>query len=161
MVFAEAEAAHAFTRQQVDKGQKVYLLQCARCHGPEGQGIKDVYKNLTAPSLIGPDALPLNPRPYQRIRHFQFRNVRDVYEFTSSIMPLDQPASLDPEDYWDVIAYLLDAGGLKTNGATLNGGTAGNISLLGLRQAESHKTPGPPMTNGPIAPVIEGQSRKP
>jgi mono/diheme cytochrome c family protein len=98
LLLAVAPAVCAFTAEQVVKGREVFRLQCARCHGPDGQGISNIYKGMTAPPMIGPAALPLNPRPYQKIRHYQFRNVRDVYEFASAIMPADQPASLSAED---------------------------------------------------------------
>jgi cytochrome c len=148
----------AFTREQVDRGRQMYRLECARCHGPDGQGATDIYKGLTAPPLIGPDAFPVNPRPYQKIRHFQFHTVLNIYEFASSIMPLDQPGSLTPQNYWDVIAYLLAAGGMKTNDKQLNEDDAAQIHLSGVREMEASKPRIPPMAGG-HAPLIEGETR--
>ncbi len=151
--------AHAFTAEQVDKGQEVFRLQCARCHGPNGQGISNIYHDMTAPPLIGPGALPLNPRPYQKMRHFQFRTVRDIYEFASAVMPADQPASLSAEDYWDVIAYLLSANGERVNGQMLNEDAAADMSLAKLqeRAAGARVSEQPLPAPAGIAPVIEGR----
>jgi cytochrome c len=158
-LLAMAPLARAFTAAQVDKGREVFRLQCARCHGPDGQGIMDVYRGMTAPPLIGPTAFPLNPRPYQKMRHFQFRTVRDIYEFASAVMPADQPASLTAEDYWNAIAYLLNANGTPVNGQLLNEDAAADMSLAKLQaraqQPGVHEEPLPaPVGN---TPVIEGQ----
>ncbi|HJU11430.1 MAG TPA: c-type cytochrome [Candidatus Binataceae bacterium] len=136
--------ASAFTQEQVDKGAETFRLQCARCHGPNGRGISDVYKDLTAPPLIGPGSLPAQPRPYQKVRHCDFRNLRDVYEFASSVMPLDQPASLYPQDYWNVLAYILDADGMRPDGKELNSDSAEKLQIGTVdKYANSSRNAGP------------------
>jgi len=158
LLLAAYAPATAFTAEQVDKGQEIFRLQCARCHGPSGQGISNIYRNMTAPPLIGPGAFPLNPRPYQKMRHFQFRTVRDIYEFASAVMPADQPASLDAEDYWDVIAYLLNANGERVNGQMLNEDAAADLSLAGMQERARQAGVNEQLLPAPagIAPVIEG-----
>jgi cytochrome c len=161
LLFAAFGTARAFTAEQVDKGRDVFRLQCARCHGPDGQGITNIYRGMTAPPLIGPGALPLDPRPYQKMRHFQFRTARDVYEFASAVMPADQPASLTEAEYWNVIAFLLSANGVPVNGQLLNEDAAANMSLAPLQHRagpEAERTPAPPPVGN--APVIEGQGGK-
>jgi cytochrome c len=160
LLLAATAPARAFTAEQADKGREVFRLQCARCHGPDGQGITNIYRSMTAPPLIGPTVLPLNPRPYQKMRHFQFRTVRDVYEFASAVMPADQPASLSAEDYWNVIAFLLCANGAAVNGQLLNEDAAADMSLANL-QARARKSSGnevPLPAPAGNAPVIEGES---
>ncbi len=152
--------ARAFTAEQVEKGRDLFRLNCARCHGPDGQGIRDIYRGMTAPALISPGAFPLDPRPYQRMRHFQFRTARDVYEFSSAVMPADQPASLSAEDYWDVIAYLLNANGMHVNGQMLTENAAEDISLAQLqaRARQAHAaTEAPLPAPAGDTPVIEGE----
>ena len=154
-----AMPAMAFTAEQVDKGRDLFRLQCARCHGPDGQGITNIYRNMTAPPLIAPSAFPLNPRPYQKMRHFQFRSVRDIYEFASAVMPADQPASLSADDYWDVISFLLNANGTAVNGQPLNENNAAGMPLAKLqargKQTASNEEPLPAPAGN--APVVEGQ----
>jgi mono/diheme cytochrome c family protein len=152
MPWLSCSPASAFTREQAAKGAETFRLQCARCHGPNGQGVTAVYKDLTAPPLIGPGALPKAPRPYQRVRHFDFLNVRDVYEFASSVMPLDQPASLYDNDYWDVIAYILDSDGFKPDGKELNADTAENIKI-GTIDKEEVVSRYPPQAKAPSSPA--------
>jgi mono/diheme cytochrome c family protein len=178
-----SERAFAFTQEQVASGAETFRLQCARCHGPSGQGIRDAYKDLTAPPLIGPESLPVAPRLYQKVRHYDFKNVRDVYEFASSVMPLDQPASLYANNYWDVLAYILNADGMPANGSLLDSDAAEKITIGNVHQyalysrnpgqantgsrgivEEPHSIVGQkhdgvnPMQEGP-GPVIVGESR--
>jgi polar amino acid transport system substrate-binding protein len=156
--------AMAFTAEQVDRGREVFRLQCARCHGPDGQGITNIYRGMTAPPLIAPSAFPLNPRPYQKMRHFQFRTVRDIYEFASAVMPADQPASLSEDDYWDAIAYLLNANGVAVNGQLLNEDAAADMSLAQLqaraKQLSGNEMPLPaPAGNAPVIEGVGGNQR--
>jgi cytochrome c len=161
LLLAALGSARAFTAEQVDKGREVFRLQCARCHGPGGQGIINIYRSMTAPPLIGPGAFPLDPRPYQKMRHFQFRTVRDIYEFASAVMPADQPASLSDADYWNAIAFLLNANGMPVNGRLLNEDAAADIPLAPLQQrtGQSQGNPAPaPVGN---EPALEGQGGGP
>jgi len=122
-------AAFAFTEAQAKAGAETFQLQCARCHGPNGEGLDNIYHGLRAPELIGPHAFPVDPRPYQKLRHFDFHSVRDIYEFASASMPADQPASLNSDVYWDVIAYLLQANGVHSDGKQLDESTAAEIPI--------------------------------
>ena len=51
VVLCACGMARAFTAEQVDKGRDVFRLQCARCHGPDGQGITNIYRGMTAPPM--------------------------------------------------------------------------------------------------------------
>ncbi|MGD0074872.1 MAG: c-type cytochrome [Candidatus Binataceae bacterium] len=121
--------ALAFTDAQAKSGSETFQLQCARCHGPNGEGLENIYHGLRAPELIGPKAFPVDPRAYQKLRHFDFHSVRDIYEFASASMPADQPASLSADVYWDVIAYLLEANGVRPDSKQLDETSAAEIPI--------------------------------
>jgi cytochrome c len=163
MVLGACGLAQAFTAEQVDKGREIFRLQCARCHGPAGQGITDIYRGMTAPPLIGPTAFPVQPRPYQKMRHFEFHTVQDIYEFASAVMPADQPASLNAEDYWDVMSFLLDSNGMKVNGQPLDQKGAAGTSLAQLQAREKQPGVSEALLPAPAGntPVIEGQGNTP
>lgn len=120
---------YSFTQTEVQSGARIYKRQCARCHGANGEGKDNQFKGLRAPELIGPAALPCKPRPYQKIRQHDFRTAADVYAFVSATMPADQPAILDADEYWDVIAYLLQENGKKTDEARLDKSSSSQIVL--------------------------------
>ncbi len=128
-VAATGGLAFAFTLTQAQSGKRIYAQQCARCHGPNGEGKDDSYRGLRAPELIGPTALPCMPRPFQKIRQHAFRTVKDVYEFVSATMPADQPASLEAEQYWNVIAYVLQANGKTPDDSRISAASSAQIVL--------------------------------
>ncbi|SRR5579884_2296990 len=108
-------AARAYTPDQVAAGQQVYAASCAACHGERGQGAMPDAPD--APLLIGARALT------------GFRDVQDLYDYTIDAMPQDDPGSLAPEQYWNVLAWLLAQNGLSGPGAPLGPATASGISL--------------------------------
>jgi len=121
--------AHAFTEDQAHAGARTFKRQCARCHGADGAGKDNQYKGLRAPELIGPGALPCQPRPFQKIRKDNFRTPKDVYDYVSASMPADQPAILDAEEYWNVVAYLLQENGRQADTTPLDPTSAAQIVL--------------------------------
>jgi len=129
LVLLTTGGATAFTPEQVEYGAWVFRRQCTRCHGGDGQGKDDAWKGLRASELIGPGALPLEPRPYQQIRRREFRSVLDVFWFVSASMPADQPASLEPEEYWSVLAFILRSNGIAPDGTPLGDATAEQMAI--------------------------------
>ena len=124
-----AVPAAGFTAEQVQRGSEIFRQHCQRCHGPYAEGRDGAYKGLRAPELIGPNALPLQPHPYQRIRHRQFRTAADVFDFASAAMPADQPASLYAPEYWDVLSFVLAANGTQPDSQPLNEAGAADLVL--------------------------------
>jgi mono/diheme cytochrome c family protein len=93
---------------QVERGGRVFSAVCAECHGASGQGTKD------APPLVGPGALPRDPRPTQE-RDASFFTAFDVANFVIHNMPPfpDERERIPPADHWAVVAFALDANGVK------------------------------------------------
>lgn len=84
-----------FTAAQADHGQGVYLDKCATCHGA------DLQSGEFAPSLKG-----------ARFRRtWGGQNAAALYGFVSRTMPPGQAGALSPDDYADVLAYVLSANG--------------------------------------------------
>jgi cytochrome c len=129
LVVAAIGSAHAFTTAQAQSGSRVYARQCARCHGARGEGKDAAFKGLRAPEVIGAGALPLKPRAFQQLRQTEFRTAKDVYAFVSATMPADQPAILSAEEYWDVVAFLLEKNGLPADGNPLTDVSSAQLAL--------------------------------
>ena len=79
--------------------------------------------------MIGAGALPLKPRPFQQLRRTEFRTAKDVYEFVSATMPADQPAILSAEEYWDVIAFILEKNGVASDEKPLTDTSSAQLAL--------------------------------
>jgi cytochrome c len=129
LVTAAVDSAGAFTAAQAQSGSRVYARQCARCHGAKGEGKDAAFKDLRAPEVIGAGALPLKPRPFQQLRRTDFRTAKDVYEFVSATMPADQPAILSAEEYWDVIAFILEKNEVASDGKPLTDTSSAQVAL--------------------------------
>jgi mono/diheme cytochrome c family protein len=77
-----------FTTAQASRGEQTYMSICVSCH-PKG--------TYTAPAFR---------------EKWNGSALSDLYGFVSTSMPKMEPGSLEPEEYAQVIAYLL-----KINGA--------------------------------------------
>ena len=106
----------------VAQGKILYADQCAGCHGDQGGGSSD------APPVIGPQALPLDPRPGQQ-RDIQFRTALDVLQWVQANMPPGDGGSLTDEQALAIVAFELSANGIEVPGGTLDRETAAQIVL--------------------------------
>jgi cytochrome c len=70
-------------------GKTVFETKCAKCHGENGQGV-------TAPPNIGPQA-----------QLGKYNTAQGLYAYVSANMPQDAPGSLSPQEYLQVVSYLL------------------------------------------------------
>ncbi|WP_394838707.1 c-type cytochrome [Pendulispora rubella] len=108
---------------QAARGAKIYDAQCAICHGASGQGTRE------GPAVVGKDALPLDPRPNQKLRKNQFKTALDVAQFVTTNMPPKNPGSLKESDYWDILSFDLKANGVAVAGKHIDATSAADIKL--------------------------------
>jgi cytochrome c len=94
---------------QVAAGQKAYALECAMCHGKNGEGKG---KN---PKVVGPKALD------------DQHNGKELFDYIKMNMPPKTPGKLSEDDTWAVTAFLLDKNGLL-NGKGLNAATGTTVT---------------------------------
>lgn len=109
-LFVTALSVVAYTTAQAEGGQQVFASICSGCHGAGLQG-------ATGPALIGPG--------------FQaaWRSGAALLSFVSQQMPFNNPGSLSPEQYRDVVAYLLQRNGVAPDEQPLDERTAEGIAL--------------------------------
>lgn len=107
-------ALPAFTiaaTEQTERGKSTFQTTCSKCHGEQGQG-------GDGPRLIGsPNGLS------------SYQTAKGLYDFASTQMPFDDAGSLKAEQYWDVLAFILDANGLLPPGTVLGPENAADIRL--------------------------------
>ena len=86
-----------FTQAQADQGGDVYRANCATCHGP------NLNDGEFAPSLKG----------VRFKAKWSGQSVGALYAYVSANMPPGQVGVLGPDDYAELVAYLLQANGAK------------------------------------------------
>jgi len=75
--------AGVYTAEQADRGQSLYRAKCASCHAPNRFTDDFFYSS------------------------FADKPLWEMFDVISDSMPEDDPGSMKPEEYVDVIAYLL------------------------------------------------------
>jgi cytochrome c len=120
-----ADSAPRTFRAHVERGQHLFEENCASCHGASGEGAQKV------PRLVGlaQGALPLEPRPWQRLRRTKFRTAADVAQFAMDYMPLDAPGSLPTQDYLDILTFILNANGIDLGERPLDPSIAARLRI--------------------------------
>lgn len=102
------------TMDQATRGQFVFVQHCVICHGAQLQGV-------AAPPLQGPR--------FGRSMAAAHMTTQKLYTFISTAMPINEPGTLKPQQYEDVLAFILRRNGYRLP-AKLGKGTFGQVALL-------------------------------
>jgi len=108
-----------YTREQSDRGEKLYADRCARCHGDGLQGIE------SAPALVGTTFYS----------NWDGESLDALFERMRTSMPQDRPGSLTRTENADILAYLLRAGKYPAGTMTLDaqGGALTRVKVMMYR----------------------------
>jgi mono/diheme cytochrome c family protein len=92
-----------YSRDQAERGRKAYEQSCGYCHRDNLEGGGE------GPALVGsPFAL-----------RWRDHSLADVFTTIQDTMPKDDPATLTPQTYVDILSYLLQANGAPSGSAEL------------------------------------------
>lgn len=114
-------------RGNADDGATLYSVQCASCHGANGEGI------APNPALIGRDSLGdafafgRDPKVVKTIGNY-WPYATTVFDYVRRAMPLTAPGSLSNDQVYALTAFLLAANRVIPAGATLD-----SASLLAVK----------------------------
>jgi cytochrome c len=86
----------AYTEDQAASGRQVYYRTCANCHGEDLAG-------KVGPALIG--------RQFHQMVAAQNMTAPLLFNFIATQMPQTKPGSLSPEQYADIMAFILQRNG--------------------------------------------------
>ncbi|GAB3629661.1 hypothetical protein PTE30175_01365 [Pandoraea terrae] len=109
-------AGPAFNKEQALHGQTLYTENCAKCHGDKLQG-------MNAPALQGAAFAP---------PHNTSLTVGGIFTYMRTNMPADRPGQMKPEEYADVMAFLLLKNGYKPSQAALTADKAQNDTSFAM-----------------------------
>jgi mono/diheme cytochrome c family protein len=111
---ARSTSAGVYTDEQASRGRDMYAMQCKSCHTPASHtGV--VFANSW-------DRRPLS----------------DLYSYIVTRMPKNEPGSLQPDEYADVLAYLLKLNELPSGSDPL---PADSMALKKIRIEVGKKDP--------------------
>jgi PQQ-dependent dehydrogenase (methanol/ethanol family) len=121
-LFAPASnaAGSGFTAAQATSGAAIYAAQCSQCHGVQLQG-------GAGPALSGAG--------FHASIQASYTTAGKLYEFTSKQMPANAPGSLTPQQYANLVAFVLQRNGFSPSGTTLTAQNAGALQLAGKQAA--------------------------
>jgi mono/diheme cytochrome c family protein len=91
-----------YTEAQARAGEAIYSSICAECHG------EDLAGREQSPALAG----------LGFVDNWNRATLRQLYDMVQD-MPPDEPMTLEPKQYIDVLAYLLSANGFPAGAAAL------------------------------------------
>jgi len=107
-------AAGVYTAEQAARGRDTYAMQCKSCHTPAS--------HTGATFAQWWDRKPLS----------------ELYQFVMTRMPKNEPGSLAPEEYIEVVAYLLKLNDMPTGSVEL---PADSVALRRIRIDAGKKDP--------------------
>jgi len=111
--------AGPFTAAQVTSGQQQFDANCAPCHLADLSGTND------APALAG--------APFMGA--WGKRTTAQLYSKIATTMPAGAGGSLSPQQYTDIVAYILDRNGAHAGGTAFTPGTAVQIDTIASGRA--------------------------
>jgi cytochrome c len=97
-----------YTAEQAKRGRGHYEKRCVLCHLDRGQGHEGM------PEIVGqsleregdPEAPPVAGEAFQK--KWGGRNAWELFSTMADTMPVGGPRSLAPQEYADVLAYILE-----------------------------------------------------
>lgn len=97
-----------YTGEQARRGREHYRKRCILCHLDNGQG------RQSEPEIVGQsleregdaEAPPIAGEVF--LKKWSGRTLKTLYDTTSKTMPVGSAGSLSPQEYADVLAYLLE-----------------------------------------------------
>jgi cytochrome c len=96
----------------VAAGREVFAAQCARCHGPNGEG-------GVGAVLVGGQGTLATPKPLKTVGSF-WPYATSVWDYVNRAMPFDQPGLLKPSEVYSVVAYILNLNGIVAESQVLD-----------------------------------------
>jgi cytochrome c len=131
MLVLTAQVAHAqkrisiwdgvYTDAQAERGGKLYMQNCSRCHGADLSG------NYETPPLMG-----------RFMPYWSGSTLDALFDYVSTAMPLDHPGALGAGANTDILAFLLKGNGIPSGAKELS---PGRIQAIHFDPAKPGRTP--------------------
>jgi len=105
----------------VAEGRRVFAAQCARCHGPSGEG--DV-----GARLVGGQGTLRTPKPLKTVGSF-WPYATTLWDYVNRAMPFDKPGSLTPAEVYAAAAFVLNLNGIIRDDEVMDATTLPKVQM--------------------------------
>jgi len=105
----------------VAEGRAVFAAQCARCHGPTGEG--DI-----GARLVGGQGTLNTPRPLRTVGSF-WPYATTLWDYINRAMPFDKPGLLQPAEVYAASAFILNLNGIIGEGDVMTAATLPKVRM--------------------------------
>ena len=112
-----------------EKGKEIFASSCAYCHGADLKGVKD--ENLPqngGPALVGGRGSLNTDKPLQTVESY-WPYATTLYDYIYRAMPLTAPASLEADEVYSLVAYILGEASIIDKTEVVDAGTLPRIEM--------------------------------
>jgi mono/diheme cytochrome c family protein len=115
------------------QGAVVYVQKCAGCHGPKGEGMAAAPPLPAMPKLVGRDpreGFPFgsDPKLVKTVGNY-WPYATTLYDYIHRAMPIASPGSLQPNEVYAVVAWLLAENEVIPKDAEMNAKTLPTVKM--------------------------------
>jgi S-disulfanyl-L-cysteine oxidoreductase SoxD len=106
----------------VAQGAALYRMQCAACHGPQGEGVRGV-----GDRLVGTE--PIDSTGWNRTLGNYWPFAPTVFDYIRRAMPFDRPGTLTDDEVYALTAYLLHLNEIVPEDAVMDARTLPQVVM--------------------------------
>ena len=107
------------------EGKKVYAATCAACHGAD---MAKPVKGTGAAPLRGGRGTLASGKPKKTVESY-WPYASTLFDYTKRAMPFNEPGSMNDNDIYAVVAYILAEGGIISKDTVMNAKTLANVKM--------------------------------
>ena len=111
------------------EGAQIYGEQCASCHGMKLEGVRD--QNLPqggGPALIGGRGTLNTPKFKQTVESY-WPYASTLFDYITRAMPYTTPGSLQPDEVYSLVAYILGEGNIVSKSAVMDARSLAKVQM--------------------------------
>jgi hypothetical protein len=105
------------------KGKDIFKDKCAVCHNDKGEGRENQY-----PALVGGIGTLNTPKPNKTVGSY-WPYATTVFDYVRRAMPYDHPGSLQTDEIYSAVAFILNLNGIVGENDEMNEKTLPKVKM--------------------------------